>query len=338
MTQEPKSDLVLYDIFSEEENQEDTTSAPEDEAVSSAVAETQPQEEVRRPHYELDPNDLYGSFRALFEGDPHFRNVAKSFLGRERRSELQRRIAELEAELARERYERYQGLVSSIPEEQLEEAVTSNPELKEAVDYIQHYDPSLDSDIGVDVSVAIEEAFESAEDWIPSQRLAQYREMMAPGGCKCSALDWEHGIFDHDPSGNQLSVLRSFQYFKSMLDSEVQFAQQAWQNANAARAQVQQQQPAPYSMQGIQPAQQPLQPPAQVTRATVAQSVSQLRNPKLNANPDLSGGAINTDFSPITKEDIDRMSIEEMIRRWPNDGDFERDVLAGKIIIPGLNS
>lgn len=336
MTQESKSDLVLHDIFLEEEEDtaEDQSGAPGVEAEAPAAAEAQPQSEVRRPSYELDPSDLYGSFKNLFESDPHFRNVAKSFLGRERRSELQRRVAELEAELARERYERYNSLVSSIPEDKLEEAVSSNPELQEAIAYVQSYDPSVDSEVGVDVSVMIEDAFEAAEDWIPPQRLAQYRALMAPGGCQCGALDWEHGIFDHDQSGNPLSVIRSFQYFKSMLDSEVNFARQAWSNARSAPQGLPAQQPE----QQVPQVTQPVQQPAQVNRATVAQSVSQLRNPKLNANPDLSGGAINTDFSPLTKEDVDRMSVEEMLRRWPNDGDFERDVLAGKVLIPGLNS
>jgi hypothetical protein len=74
------------------------------------------------------------------------------------------------------------------------------------------------------------------------------------------------------------------------------------------------------------------------TRTQVAQAMESIRNPALNANPDLSSGGLSTGSEPITKEQFDRMSVEEIIRRWPNPGDFERAVEAGQVLIPGLNS
>lgn len=303
----------------------------------TSVPEAQQSQEVRSFKYELDPSDLYGSVKRLWEEDPHFRNVTKSLIGREKKTELQKRIAELEAELARERYQRYATMLSTVPEEQLPELVESNEEYREAAQYVQSYDPES-SDDGVDYVTFIENALDEAEIWLAPGRADDYRARMSPGGCQCDALPYEHGVFDHDPNGQPLTPLRSFMYFKQILDQEIAFAKASYENARNRQAPIGNGQWSQSENQ-FQPVSAQTPPPApEPSRHGVAQALEQMRNPRLAANPDSSFGHVSSESTPITKEDLDRMTPDEIIRRWPNDGDFARDVAANKVLIPGLNA
>ncbi len=320
-------------------------------AVQAQVQAAEQTQEVPGPRfvYEIDPQDIYGSLRRLADQDPHFRNVLKSFTGRERQKELQSRVAELERELAKERYEKALAIVRSVPEDRLQEVYQQDEAFRQYYDYVANAEPPSDDDVGLDVEALINEAFEEASDWLPEARIKTYQQYLAPGGCKCNAIDEPHGVFDHDTEGRPLTMLRSFQYFRDVLGREVETAKQAYERARQARMQqmqpmVQQTVHAPQMQQPEQVAtqvfaQQAMRTPdVKPTKAGVAQAVEMLRNPRLAANPDISIGQPVAGGDVLTKDQIDAMHPEEILRRWPNEGDFERDVLAGKILIPGVNA
>lgn len=345
---EDKPDLVLAENpwLSSEQDDEPSADAAEQSAAATqdeiqAEEHDQPIAE-RRPTIELDPQDLYGSLRRLADSDPHFRNVLKSFSGRERQNELRAKVRELEKELEQLRYEKSLALIQSIPQEEIEKRYQTDSEFRQTYDYVANYAPPSDDE--TDYEELIEQVFDEGDGWLPPARVQQYLTAMAPGGCRCSAISEPHGIFDHDESGRPLSRVKAFTRFRDVFMSEVQAARQAYQST---RAQQFASYGAPAQQQAIQQPQATQQPVGQPVyqqqaqrpnRQNVAQAVEALRNPRLSANPDLSQGAPITGDEVLTKADIDRMSVEEMIRRWPNDGDFEKDVQAGKVLIPGINS
>lgn len=331
-------DVVLHD------NPWLEDSAAESQEVPSELEESKPEEsqppaetgnsESPRSRIELDPTDLYGSLRKLADEDPHFRNVLKSFSGREKQNELRQRVRELEKQLEQERLQRMQAYVRAVPEEKAQEAYENDPEFRQAYDFLTSYEPQVNEESEA-YALQIEQIFEQADGWLPEARIRQYMAAMAPGGCSCNAISEPHGIYDHDEAGRELTPLQSFLKFKETFENEVRIAQQAWEQRRA------QMYVAPSGSAPAQTAQRqaPQQAPQQqANRANVASAVDQLRNPRLMANPDVSmptGGS--SDGRVITKEEFERMSVDEIVRRWPNDGDFERDVAAGKILIPGLN-
>lgn len=339
----PEEDLgyVLSENPWLEAEDEQPPSEEEAEQLNPAVSEdSQPEDERQlsetRSVIELDPSDLYGSLRRLADSDPHFRNVLKSFSGRERQNELKMKVRELEKELERLRYEKSMALVQSASEEEIATRYQSDSAFREAYDYVANY--SGEDDNEAEYEDLIEQTFDEADGWLPEARVKQYLYAMSPGGCRCSAIDEPHGIFDHDESGRPLSRVRAFARFRDTFLAEVNAAKRAYEQV---RAQQFTRQAQPFQQQapsGLaeQPRQQAVQP--KPNRQNVAQAVEALRNPRLSANPDLSPGTVQTGDDVFTKEDIDKMSVDEIIRRWPNDGDFARDIEAGRVLIPGLNS
>jgi hypothetical protein len=330
--------------FGEEEASPSNEAEQPQETEGASAANAQEQaalENIARRAYEIDPEDIYGSIKKLYDEDPRVRNVLKSFLGRERQKELKDRIRQLEAELNQERLLRSQLMLRSVPEEQLPQLLEQDPNLKSAYEYVSNYSEADSS--APDIEDLIEEEFEQAEAWLPPGRIQNYIAAMGPGGCKCNAIPEPHGVFDHDEHGRELGPMKAFMRFRQVLGQEVEMAKKAFEMSRRSRADVQ------FAQQPVQPvatqvpqqlqqqqAQQQKQPAP--TRTQVAQAMESIRNPALNANPDLSSGGLSIGSEPITKEQFDRMSVEEIIRRWPNPGDFERAVEAGQVLIPGLNS
>lgn len=287
--------------------------------------------------YALDPSDLYGSLRRLSDTDPQARNVLKSFAGRTNKAD-EARLAALEAELHNERLAKAALIVASVPEDQAEAMYGENEDYRKAFDLIAEQDPVDPNEAreSKEWEAAIDAAFDAVEGVLPKERLDQYRYALSEGSCGgadgCPLMQGPHGMYDHDHTGREMPRLEALDFLRNALASDAQRYRTASQPPAAS---------APPEPQA-EPVVQAQPKPRDVTPQSVAEAVQQQRlgNASLgDARPDLQGAnGIPTGPGSITKQEYDQMSWDERLRRWPNEGDFERAVDAGEVLIPALNA
>lgn len=325
------------DHFEISDNPIETVTQPTEQ-----TAQTLEQVAGKQPNlYALDPEDFYGSLRRLADADPRARNVLKSFSGRTNKAD-EARLAALEAELANERLTRAAMLVASVPDEDAESMYMNNETYAQAYDLVadsEMTDPSAASEDVVWAN-AIDTAFESVEGIVPGPRLDQYKAALNPGACGddngCALMAGPHGMYDHDQNGRELSRLEALDFLRNALAGEAATAQRA---VAAARPPA----PAPTADPAAAAMAASKATPAQVTPRTVADAIQNSRgmgNRDLgDARPDMqTGSAMPTAPGVISMDEYRQMPIDERLRRWPNEGDFERAYERGEIMIPALQA
>lgn len=290
--------------------------------------------------YTLSREHLYADLRKLFDEDPHFRNVVKSMTGRATQGEREKqsdagRLAQLEAELHNARYQQAVAIVQSVDDEnEADQLYQSNPDFREAVDWLAENQPVDPRDLNEDrlFYTSVDREFERAlQSGLPPDAIDFYKNAMQPGGCKCNLVSEPHGLVDHDASGAPLDYAGSILRLGEIIDHDVTKYHE-FVRASAERVAP----PAPAANSA--PPSAPSAPTPDAPRQTKTQEAASLAeavrsNPRIGqAVPDVSPGTGARGTGQLTGTEVRGMTVQEILKRWPNPGDFTAAVERGEII------
>jgi hypothetical protein len=318
----------------------------------------------------LDRRNLNAELRGLLAEDEEFRQIAGTYVGRDAARKRDARIAELEAELATAQRASMESILKNTPREELDKRFREDPEFARAYTDYQHT-PAPDPQEArgqAEFNSGMQEWLEAAAlEGIPPERLDAYAG--AVSNCMRCQTD-DHSTYDHDPrqgwalvTGSNETPQRQREIrannFQHMLTSEVNLLREE-RNAQQQRGappqppQAQEQPAAQATPSAQQPQQQPPQqqqappaPAAQTPAPTPPQSPPAAPgdpgigtpNPALQRSaPDTSeGGGVAGAGEPLTIDAYRAMTPPERLALFPEQGDFEKAVEAGRVIVPGVN-
>lgn len=302
--------------------------APQASDGNQPGAETQPAP-APEADYRFSRSSLYKELRSIMDSDPSFRNAVKSLVGREETAEARRQRSVLEAELNNTRLELARIQLSSMSEEDVQARYVSDPEFAKVVDMVGNNQViSLDA---VEQRSSLESAIEDTLDrarshGLPDEAIQWYQARLAPGGCSCALLPGPHGLFDHDENGRPLSDVEGVLRLRNMVDSDADIMRAQASAGNTP--------PPPAAAPVASQAPQSPPPSRQDTAAEVAEIIRTRANPALgDATPDMSGSAASPLGRVFTAEDIRRMTPPQLAELFPNQGDYERAVEAGRVTL-----
>lgn len=271
------------------------TSAPATPEASETPAEED-------PYIKIDSRNIYQELARLDRENEAFRNNLRTFTGRTAKRQYEPQLELLKAENEALKLAKKQAEILAMPAQTIEERFAKDPEF--ARDYADaiHAQP-------IDIAArneqiqwqqAIEDVFDAGlTAGLPPQRVEDYRVALA------------NGHFDAEG----LSVPQQFARMQATMNTEIAAMQAARATASTAAAPVQ------------------VDAPVATPSTTRVAPVSHVNPALAEASPDLSNARINGDTGVMTWSESRQMSRAEQMARWPNWGDFDRDVAAGKIIM-----
>ncbi len=270
-----------------------TELAPVEAPDEGAASETPADEDY---FIKIDTRNLYQELQRLDRDNEAFRTNFRTFTGRTAKRQYEPQIETLRAENEALRLAQRQQLIREMPAQDIETRFASDPEFAREYAEAIHAQP-------IDLAArneqiawqsAIEDVFDAGLNaGLPPNRVEDYRAALAQG--------------HFDAEG--LSIPQQFARMQATMNNEIA-------EMRTAKAQVQ------------------ATPPVQVAAPTTPQATPATRvNPALaEATPDLSTARTNASTGTMTMSEVKNMSRQEKMARWPNYGDFDADVAAGKII------
>jgi hypothetical protein len=279
-----------------------TTEAPV-EAEAPAAASVDPFE----GKYVLSKDNPYQDMLRLSAEDENFRNHLNTYAGRTAKRKYEPEIETLKAELEAARFENMRAKFQAMKPEDIERQFASDPKFAE--DYAKAVHGKAVDIEAVRSTIAARSQFERdlerAEDTgVLPARLKEVRGWV------------ESGAFDKDATGRKLTPLESYAWFKGIVDGDIE-ATRKWRAEQAQAAT-----PAPRT-----------ETPSTTAAAAPERVVPQANARLSEATPDLSQAATSSGNEIITHEQYRQMTRAEMMAKWPNDGDFKRDVQAGRVLL-----
>lgn len=301
-------------------------SAPVDEHQQPAVAQEEqppaPEEEKSDDgYYRLSKADLYRDIARLAEEDERFRNILQTFQGRRAARRYESEIAQLRAELERTKRELFAQRLQAMSEEDIAQRAEQDEEFREQLEWYvgaEEADPKQEQETAL-WRTKVEEAFDWAmAEGLPPSRIDQIRTALRPGGCvNCKV--WPgipHGVLDHDREGNPVWEGDAVDMLRSALAAEVVALRQARSSAPPPQA-AQTSSPAPVASQG---------------KPEVPEPRTMLPVQRDTAAPDMSPPGGGQEMGVMTLEEVYRLPPPEFVRLFPNEGDLERAIAAGRVV------
>lgn len=255
-----------------------------------------PAADQNRISFERGPN-AYRQVQEFFENDPEFRHLGQTWVGRkarETRQQYEAKVTELETQLAVAQAKVRENTLAALDPTEIAQKYYDDPEFRKVVDST----PGNPADIARTASVrgAVNDIIDTVAHIIPPEVLQQQVMRLQNGAY--DALPPEQGLIRFNQDLNHLAG----QYM-------------------AAR------QVPPPPPQAAQPA-----PPAPAAAPAPAPATP---NPALAAaGPDVSAPSVPASGMAVYKmSDVKTWPPPKRYEVWPNQGDFERDVASGKVVM-----
>jgi len=271
--------------------------APVGNPVDPAASETPAEED---PFIKIDSRNIYQELARLDRENESFRNNLRTFTGRTAKRRYEPQLEQLKAENESLKQAQRQASILAMQPQDIEEKFAKDPEFaREYADAIHAQPIDLAArNEQIQWQQAIEDVFDAGLNaGLPPQRIEDYRVALS------------NGHFDAEG----LSVPQQFARMQTTMNNEIAAMQAARATATTAA---------------------PVQVEAPTATATATPVAAAHVNPALaEASPDLSNSRVNGDSGVMNWSETRQMSRQEQMARWPNWGDFDRDVASGKIIM-----
>lgn len=301
----------------QEQQQTVATAEPEQpvpEPEAEPAVEQQPEDDG---YYRLSKADLYRDISRLAEQDERFRNILQTFQGRRAARRYESEIAQLRAELERAKRELFAQQLQAMSEEDIAQRAEQDEEFRQQLEWYvgtEEADPKEEQETAL-WRAKVEEAFDWAmAEGLPPSRVDQIRAALRPGGCvNCKVWpDIPHGVLDHDKEGNPVWEGDAVDMLRSALAAEVVALRQARPSA-----------PSP---------QRTSVPAAPQGKPEIPEPRTMLPVQRDTATPDMSPPGGGQEMGVMTLEEVYRLPPPEFVRLFPNEGDLERAIAAGRVV------
>jgi len=317
------NDLVLGDehpIFSQEEG--DQTTPPSEDNQNSQTSQEQVQESTEdesQYYIRLDKRKLDDELAAIVSQDPEFRNIFNRAVGNNAARKYQPRIRELQGHV-----ETYQKLLrreqlSKLSQEEVSKKFEEDPEFARTYADITHFDAPEPRIIPERDEIA-----NNVVGGINNIITFGMRAGLTQDDLRELDANIKGGKYDTDSNGNPLPP-ESWEEMLSRLQDDV--TEKVIQRRNGGNGGATTTAPPPENTNNTQETPPPANNPPPPTRQVDS------------AQPDLSAaGSRGVHREQITMREFRALPWEEQFRMFPNEGDIEKAVQEGRIIVEGLES
>lgn len=291
----------------------ETSTEPTSEVVAPEGEEA-PETVVEERKVYLDPERYHQEIIRLEQEDEKFRNALRTKIGREAAKQYRPKLAELEARLAEREAELARVTQSTLTEDEIKDRLLSDPEFRRRFDS-KPPDPNQIRETAL-LQQQRDAILESAERFLTTEEIAPYVQAAASGV-------WDHEFDAANRPIRRLTPQESMARFATALNTAIQ--------QKHAKSQVQTSAPVQAPKAASAPPPPPPAAPVAVPEAPAAVEAPQPNVALAQANPDISSGNTIRQTSQLTMAQVRDMSPPDLVRLFPNG--VAQAVAEGKIAV-----